>query len=297
MLLSKIYVFVWAIVLAGSAVAAPAGSRKGQLSTLGYRTCSKVSRRSPYGGLLHVSIFDTDQPCRNKQPCTIKKTSSLMVTIGRKQRVRYKLEWEPTQHLLPESGWATRTRRIGKRPRMIQTPQARAHGRLIPTNVGGITNRNCVVQGNKDALDKHPKVWIPENLQWLDMDQTPLYNWAEKTYPKMDFETAFRLSEITRAPVGEYVKHEHTMQLLVPTQVLMDKDLEKKLGLRVECKRNWQDLPIKETVNYTKAWHRDSVFGTSQWRDPPVPASGSASPVAGGSPGKGCFGKCFGGSA
>lgn len=113
-----------------------------------------------------------------------------------------------------------------------------------------------------------------------------MYDWAAKKYPKIDFGTAFRLSEITGVDVGKQVAHARTMQLMIPNEVAMDKTLGEQLGLKVRCEKDWRELPDTKTVNYKTAWPKSSIRGESKWVNPTAPSSG-------------CWGfiSCFGGHA
>lgn len=152
-------------------------------------------------------------------------------------------------------------------------------------------------------------MWIPESngkvkLHWRN-DVNDMQKWAEKTFPKkFDFWTAFRLSKITGAKVGtdvnhhEQLKHPDSMQLLIPTDVIIDKKMEKALGLQVQCEADWHNLPVKEPINYDTAWPKKSIYGKSQWVDQAqyggASSSSGGATSSGGSKGSGCWGfKCL----
>lgn len=101
-----------------------------------------------------------------------------------------------------------------------------------------------------------------------------MFKWGRQTFPEIRFETAFRLAKIRNAKVGPQITHRNTLQLLIPNAAAQNVTLERELGLRVECKPDWRQLPVIKPVDYYKAWPQTSIYGK--------PETG------------GCLGKCFG---
>uniref|UniRef100_L2FRI6 Uncharacterized protein n=2 Tax=Colletotrichum fructicola (strain Nara gc5) TaxID=1213859 RepID=L2FRI6_COLFN len=127
--------------------------------------------------------------------------------------------------------------------------------------VGNPGDWHCHVTANKKAVENVLKAWIPENTWWNINKQ---YEWAAKqtvNKVKVDdeaFNRALRMSKIDKTddPGVKFAKG--AKQLLIPSDLVNDRDLD----IQVDCKKEWKRLPDNVVVDY-RSWKKN-VIGKPQ---------------------------------
>ncbi|KAF9877450.1 hypothetical protein CkaCkLH20_05150 [Colletotrichum karsti] len=109
-------------------------------------------------------------------------------------------------------------------------------------NIGNPSDWWCVIRGDAEKIDNTGAVWIPhyfEDLNPIWYEEDTIKKYIGVVEPDLDAGKVFRL--------GRIYNMEDNLQLLIPPGLLAQEGGD--LGLTVECKEKWEDLP-DEKVDY-----------------------------------------------
>ncbi|KAF4805735.1 hypothetical protein CGCSCA5_v015090 [Colletotrichum siamense] len=111
------------------------------------------------------------------------------------------------------------------------------------------------------AVENVVKAWIPEKT-WWDIEKQ--YDWAykqifnNKKVTNAVFNRALRLSRIAKPSDSSIKFTKGAKQLLIPTFLINDSNLD----FKVDCRMDWKRLPDNTVVDY-RGWTKN-VIGIPQ---------------------------------